>query len=409
MAIEFKFPDVGEGITEGEIVLWLVEEGEEVGKDQPMVEIETDKAVVEIPSPVAGVILKIMFHEGDIIEVGQTLVVIGEEGEQYTEEKKEKKDEKEEKKEEKKEYVGIVGAIEDKPISKAPARARALAVPKIRKLAKEMGVDINAVAGTGDTGRITEEDVRLHAERARVEGPGDAHGEVERVPIMRVRRSIARQMVRSKSAIPHVTHMDLADASALVRLKAEQSGDAKSRGIRLTYLPYIMKAAALSLGKHRYLNSSIDTVGNEIILKKYINIGFAVETDDGLIVPVVKDVDKKSVFDLAEETQRLAELVRRRKVALSDLKGGTFSITNIGSLGGIYSTPIINHPEAANLGIGKIQPMPAAIDGEVGIEVGIIQGVYLSLSFDHRIIDGAEAARFTNSIIEYIENPEQLG
>jgi pyruvate dehydrogenase E2 component (dihydrolipoamide acetyltransferase) len=392
MATEFKFPDVGEGIVEGEVVLWLVEEGDAVGKDQPIVQVETDKALVEIPSPVEGVILKIMFHEGDIVKVGETLVVIGEEGEEYKEA------------EEKKEYVGIVGEIEEKPAAEAPARPRALAVPAVRKLAKELGVDIGAVTATGEGGRVTEEDVRRHAEQAQVAGVGDAYGEVECVPIMRMRRSIARQMVRSKSSIPHVTHMDLADASALVRLKARQTEQAEQSGIHLTYLPYIMKAAALSLKKFPYVNSSIDTERNEIVLKKYINIGFAVETRDGLIVPVVKDADKKSVFELADESQRLAELCRQRKVELSDLKGGAFSITNIGSIGGIYSTPIINHPEAANLGVGKIRKMPAAIDGEIGV----IHGVYLSLSFDHRILDGAVAARFTNSVIEYIENPETV-
>jgi pyruvate dehydrogenase E2 component (dihydrolipoamide acetyltransferase) len=279
-----------------------------------------------------------------------------------------------------------------------------LAVPAVRKLAKELGVDISLVKGTGADGRVVEEDVRHHAEQARVGGVEDRYGEVERVPIMRVRRSIARQMVRSKSSIPHVTHMDLADASALVSLKEEQSGEAESKGVHLTFLPYIMKAVALGLKKHPYLNSSIDTEKNEILLKKYINIGFAVETEDGLIVPVAKDADKKSVFELAEETQRLSELVRQRKVSLSDLKGGSFSITNIGSLGGIYSTPIINHPEAANMGIGKIQQMPVVKDGEIGI----IHGVYLSLSFDHRILDGAEAARFVNSVIQFIESPEAL-
>jgi pyruvate dehydrogenase E2 component (dihydrolipoamide acetyltransferase) len=389
MATEFKFPDVGEGITEGEIVLWLVEEGEKVEQDQPLVQVETDKAVVEIPSPCAGAILKIMFHEGDIVKVGQTLVVIGEEGEQF---------------EEKKEYVGIVGEIEEKPAPKQPARSQVLAVPAVRKLAKEMGVDIAAVKGTGEKGRITEEDVRSYAGNAEIRGAGDGYGDVERVSVMRVRRSISQKMVRSKFSIPHVTHMDFANASALVALKSKQAEEAGAKGIRLTYLPYIMKAAALSLKQHPYLNSSIDTEKNEIILKKYINIGFAVETDDGLLVPVVKQVDQKSIFDLADETQRLADLSRQRKVALADLKGGTFSITNIGSLGGIYSTPIINHPEAANLALGAIREMPWVVDGEITI----IHGVYLSLSFDHRILDGAEAARFTNDVIRHIESPETI-
>ncbi len=393
MATEFKFPDVGEGITEGEVVLWLVEEGDKVEQDQPLVQVETDKAVVEIPSPRAGVILKVMFHEGDIVKVGETLVVIGDEGEKL-----------EEKKEEKKEYVGIVGEIEEEAAPKAPARPHVLAVPAVRKLAKELGVDIAMIKGSGEKGRVTEEDVRRHAEQSQLKGVGDDYGQVERVPLMRVRRSISQKMVRSKFSIPHVTHMDLADASALVRLKTKKAEEAKRKGIRLTYLPYVMKAAALSLKEHPYLNSSIDTEKNQIVLKKYVNVGFAVETDDGLFVPVVKGADEKSVLELAEETQRLADLCRQRKVALADLRGGTFSITNIGSLGGIYSTPIINHPEVANLGVGRIRQMPAVLDGEIGI----IHGMYLSLSFDHRVLDGAEAARFTNEVIRHIENPEMM-
>jgi pyruvate dehydrogenase E2 component (dihydrolipoamide acetyltransferase) len=402
MATEFKFPDVGEGITEGEIVLWLVEEGEKVKQDQPLVEVETDKAVVEIPSPREGVILKIMFHEREIVKVGETLVIIGDEGEQLQPQRP--ATEKLEPEKAKKEYVGIVGAIEEETAPKAPVRSHVLAVPAVRKLAKELGVDITKVNGTGEKGRITEDDVRNYAEQMQLEVAENGYGQLERVPVMRVRRSIAQKMVLSKTSIPHVTHMDFANASNLVRLKTEKAEEARRKGIHLTYLPFLMKAVALSLRKHPYLNSSIDTEKNEIILKKYVNIGFAVETDDGLLVPVVKKVDEKSIFELAEETQRLADLCRERKVALADLKGGTFSITNIGSMGGIYSTPIINYPEAANLGVGKIRQVPWVVNGEIGI----IHGLYLSLSFDHRILDGAEAARFTSEIIQSIENPETI-
>ncbi|MBI4830284.1 MAG: 2-oxo acid dehydrogenase subunit E2, partial [Candidatus Lindowbacteria bacterium] len=237
-------------------------------QDQPFVQVETDKALVEIPSPRPGVILKIMFHEGDMIKVGETLVVIGDEGEKFEEE------------EEKREYVGIVGHIEEKPAAKAP-RPQVLAVPAVRKLAKDLGADITQVKGTGESGRITEEDVRRHAEQVQVRGIEDTYGAVERVPLRSVRRSISQKMVRSKFSIPHVTHMDFANASALVRLRTQQAEDAKRKSIHLTYLPYIMKAAALSLKKYPYLNSSFDTEKNEIILKRYINIGFAVETDDG--------------------------------------------------------------------------------------------------------------------------------
>jgi pyruvate dehydrogenase E2 component (dihydrolipoamide acetyltransferase) len=398
MATEFKFPDVGEGITEGEVVLWLVDEGERVEQDQPMVQVETDKAVVEIPCPRAGVILRILYHESEIVKVGETLVVIGDEGEEF------KEPQKEEQKEEKKEYVGIVGNVEEKVAPKASPGPGVLAVPAIRKLAKELGVDINKVKGSGPGGRITEEDVRKFAEQEQVTADQDSYGEIERVSIVRVRRSVAQKMVRSASSIPHVTHMDLANATRLAELKKQKAEEARKRNIHLTFLPFIMKAVASCLKEHPYLNSSVDTERNEILLRKYFNIGFAVETDDGLLVPVVKNVEKKSVFEIAEETQRLADLTRQRKVALADLKGGTFSITNIGSIGGIYSTPIINHPEAANLGLGKLREMPWAIDGEIKI----IKALYLSLSFDHRILDGAEAARFLNDVISYIENPEKI-
>ncbi len=395
MATEFKFADVGEGITEGEIVLWLVEEGEKVERDQPLVQVETDKAVVEIPSPCAGVVLKIMFREGDIVRVGETLVVIGDEGEKLEEKPVG---------EEKKEYVGIVGDVEEAAPAKPPPETRVLAVPAIRKLAKDLGVDITKVPGTGENGRVTEEDVQRFAEREPARSAEDAYGEIERVRIMRVRRSVSQKMTRSKSLIPHVTHMDFADASELVKFRASQSEEAAKKGIRLTYLPYIMKAVALSLKKFPYLNSSIDTDKNEIILKKYVNIGFAVETEDGLMVPVVKGVTEKSVLEIARETSRLSKLCRERKVELADLKGGSFSITNIGSIGGIYSTPIINHPESANLALGRIRQTPAVVNGQIAV----VHGMFLSLSFDHRILDGAEAARFMNDIINYIENPRMI-
>jgi len=266
MATQFKFPDVGEGITEGEVVLWLVEEGERIEQDQPMVQVETDKAVVEIPSPRAGVILKILFQEGEIVKVGQTLVVIGEEGERFDEPAQE------EPKEEKKEYVGIVGQVQE-TAAKAPAEARVLAVPAVRKLAKDLGVDINKVKGSGPDGRISEDDVRKFAEREQVTADQDSYGEIERVSIMRVRRSVAQKMVRSATSIPHVTHTDLANADRLVQLKKDKMDEARKKNIHLTYLPFIMKAVALSLKKHPYLNSSVDTERNEILLKKYINIG----------------------------------------------------------------------------------------------------------------------------------------
>jgi len=401
MAFEFKFPDVGEGITEGEVVRWLVQEGERVKEDQTLVEVETDKAIVELPSPRAGVILKILFQEGQIVKVGQTLVIIGEEGEVIPE------------------------AVEAAPAEakvaeagvKAERRGLVLATPSTRKLARELGVDISQIEGSGPGGRITAEDVKAFAaslarakekvkvvEVAEKPVPVKAPSLEERVPLRGVRRRTAEKMVQSKHTAPHVTHIDEADVTELVKLREELKPLEQEYGIKLSYLPFIIKALIPALKKYPYLNASLDQEKEEIVLKKYYNIGIATATEDGLIVPVVKDADKKSILELAKEIEKLTEQTRSRKISLEDLKGGTFSITNYGSIGGLLGTPIINYPEVAILGIGRIQQRPVLKDGEIQLRYML----YLSLSFDHRVLDGAVAAEFTNLVIRYLENPKLL-
>ena len=414
MPFEFKFPDIGEGLTEGEIVRWLVKEGDEIKEGQPLVEVETDKALAEIPSPRTGVILKILAKEKEIVKVGQVIVVIGEKGEAAAAPPPKPKS------------VGVVGELEEAP-EEAPAvvaRAEAvkaafvsphaLATPAIRALAKELGTDLDKVKGTGLEGRVLEKDVRLAAEGKEkpveeVKRPTkvkkyDLYGYVDRIPLRGVRRSIAKAMVKSKYTAPHVTTMDEADVTELWKIREKEKKTAEKKGIKLTILPFIIKAVIAGLKEHPYLNATLDDENEEIIVKKYFNIGMATDTPEGLMVPVVKNAGDKSILHLAEELTQLAEKARNRSIDLADLKGGTFTITNYGALGGIYGTPIINHPEVAILGVGKIKDMPVVRDGK--IEVRKI--LHLALSFDHRVVDGGEAARFLNTVIARLEDPDLI-
>lgn len=413
MAKVFRFPDVGEGITEGEIVRWLVREGEAIAADQPFAEVETDKAVVEIPSPFAGTVLKLYGKEKDIIKVGDPLIAVGAKGEAAIE----------------------APAPAGIPAS-APARAKeapaagpeaaaaatvapagatttaALTTPRVRQFAKEMGVDLAAVRGTGPAGRITEDDVRAAKERPaeapkpafKIKPKFDFYGSLERVPLRGIRRATAKHMRESLDHAAHVTHVDEADAAPLAALRDKLKAGAEARGIKLTYLPLIVKAVVEALKLHPMLNSSLDEEGREIIVKKYYNIGIAVDVPDGLIVPVIKMAGQKSVLDIAAEIRDLAQAARDRKLDLGDLKGGTFSITNVGVIGGDFATPIINYPEAAILATMKIAERARVVDGRVVAKLVLP----LCLSFDHRVIDGAAAARFMKDLVRLLEAPDAL-
>ena len=413
MAFDFKFPDVGEGITEGEIVKWLVKEGDKVKENDNIVQIETDKAVVDIPSPKTGIILKIYFKGGDTVKVGEVLVSIGEKGEKVLQEKK---------------SVSVVGELEEasevdvkreiKKEIKKRERDNIKALPRTRELAKKLNVDLSKIKGTGEDGRVTDDDV-INASKGVVEKQEikeekttmpkikiakkyDMWGYVERVPLKGVRKTIAQNMINSARSVAAVTSMDDVDVTKLWDLRNKEKINAEKKGIKLTFFPYIIKAVVEGLKKHPSLNSSLEN--DEIILKKYYNIGIAVDTDVGLIVPVIKRAEIKSLYELAKEIVELSDKVKERKADIMDLKGGSFTITNYGSIGGTYGTPIININEAGILGVGRIFDRIVLNDGKTENR----KILPLSLTFDHRILDGAEAARFLDAVKEYLENPEKI-
>jgi pyruvate dehydrogenase E2 component (dihydrolipoamide acetyltransferase) len=425
----FKLPDVGEGIAEAEIVEYLVKVGDQVKADQPVVRIETDKAVVELPAPYGGKVVEIPHKPGDTVSVGETLLVIETEAEAAAAAEEKEPEEKpkpaEEKKTEEKPPPRAKPKAEEKPEPGAPDQ-RVLATPHTRKLARELKVDITTVIGTGTHGRITDEDVKKVAEKAvappapapppkgptaaAVQAPAtvgfdfEKYGPTKRVPLKGVRKRTAEVMVRSVSTIPHVTHFDEADVTELMGVLERERGLAEARGVKLTILAFLAKAAASALRLNPSLNSSLDEETGELVFKDYYNIGFATDTEAGLMVPVIRDVDRKSVMQIAADLQELSRKARDRSIDLDDMRGGTFTITNIGSVGGKWATPIIVHPQVAILCSMRAKPQPVVRDGQVVVRTILP----LTLSFDHRVLDGAEAARFTNFIIGLLEDPMRM-
>ncbi len=431
MAFQFKLPDVGEGIHEGKLVKWLLDEGAEVKADQPVLEVETDKAVVEIPSPKAGTLIKQHFKVGDTVKVGEVLFELGEKGEQST-------------------YVAAKTELPAAPKPSAPrvmmpqapqapqivapaiapaksSSGAVLATPATRKFASDAGVNIELVRGSGPGGRVTIEDVKVYAgsgaakpgnvsaapsfgpapsfapSAAAAESVDDA-GPVERMKISGHRRAIGERMRKSVYTMPHVTHMEEADVTWLVQVRERAKADAATKGVKLTYLPFIIKAALGALKEFPQFNARFDEGTQELVLRKYYNIGLAVDTDEGLTVPVIKDADKKDLLALAEEITRLSEEAHSRKLKLDDMRGGTFTITNIGSVGGVYATPIINYPEIAILGVMKIKERPVIVEKMVESR----KIMTLVLSYDHAMIDGGVAARFMNAVVKRLEDPTLL-
>jgi pyruvate dehydrogenase E2 component (dihydrolipoamide acetyltransferase) len=400
MKFDFKFPDVGEGIHEGKIVKWLVKEGDEVKADDSLAEVETDKAVVEIPSPKAGKIIKITHKEGDTINVGEILATM-----EVTEDAS---------KEAKTESTGVVGALEDTAagILKAPSLEQSGAVfgesETSQQPAKEhVPTELDKTAELEETGTVQipekkEGTLNVVSSQFKAVKKYDMFGYIDRVPYDGIRKAIGSHMVKSMFTIPHVTHTDIADVTDLWNLRKKEKVEAEKEGIKLTFLPYFIKAIVKGLQKHKFLNATLDEEAGQIILKKYYNIGIAADTEHGLMVPVIKGADNKSLYDMAKEIAELAEKARTRKLNPMDMKGGTFTITNIGSAGsGWFATPVINYPEAAILGTGMIQDSPIARDGKVEVR----KVLPLSLSFDHRVLDGAEAANFVKTVKEELENP----
>ena len=385
MPFDFVLPDLGEGITEGEVRKWLVKEGEAIEEHQTILEIETDKAIVEVPSPKKGRVLKINKDIGDMAKVGEVLMTIAEE-EDVVEEKP--------KAEERPKSVSVVGVL--------PEEEEILATPAVRALAKELGVKIEALKGSGPGGSITKDDVIEASEKAKK--AEDVYGVIEKIPLRGLRRTIAKNLIQSQRTTAFVTGMDEADITELWTLREREKKSLQQKGIHLTFLPFFIKAVQHALAEHPLLNASVDEEKEEIITKKYYNIGIAVDTPDGLMVPVIKDVDKKTILELAKEIQELSVKAKERKIKLEEMKGSTFTITNYGHFGGVFATPIINYPDVAILGTGKISEKPWVKDGQIVIR----KILPLSLTFDHRVTDGVDSALFLSKVIQYLEDPALL-
>ncbi|MBS3081956.1 2-oxo acid dehydrogenase subunit E2 [Candidatus Pacearchaeota archaeon] len=403
--IEFKLPDIGEGIVEAEIVEWLVSEGDSVKADQVIVKIETDKAVADLPSIVSGTVLKINFLKGSTANVGAVLCVIGEKGEEVKSVVKTEKVVREPEKvvEKKSEQVKVEGKV--------------LASPAVRKVAIEKKINLSSIKGSGKDGQILMNDIdkngfskvteiveTLPPVGVVVQRKYDQFGYVERVPLKGVRKIIAQNMISSLTKSAQVTSMDDIDVSELWKMRQREKEHFALEGVKLTFMPFVIKALIKSFQKHPILNSSLE--GDNIVIKKYYNIGVAVQTDVGLMVPVIKIAERKSISDIAKEIEKLADSARKRTINIMDLKGSTFTITNYGSVGGTYGTPIINPGEAAILGLGRIFDR-AVVDEETG-KVKNVKILPISLTFDHQILDGATASQFVETLKGFLEEPEEI-
>ena len=364
MAYELKLPDLGEGLTEGEIARWLVQEGQEVAEDDPLVEIQTDKTTVEIPSPAAGKVARIMVGEGEVVPVGTVLVVIGEDGAEPAPQD--------------------AVSTEATPRGQAPgpgSAGRIRATPLVRKVAQELGVDLATVVATGPQGRVTEEDVRSAATSGgQAPGPGS---EGRREPLRGIRRLTAEHMARAHREIPPVTWVEECDFD----------------GVDLKLLvPIVLKAAAATLQEFPELNARLD--GDEIVYLDRYDLAVAVQTDQGLVVPVVRACDSRSLEELDADVRRLADSARAGTLKPEELQGSTFTVTSAGKLAGLFQTPIVNHPEVAILSVGRIAERPVVRDGEITVRpIG-----YVALTFDHRVVDGARAAEFGLALIRRLES-----
>ena len=433
MSRQFTLPDLGEGLTEAEIVAVLVREGDVIREDAPLLEVETDKAQVEIPSPIGGRVEKIHVTPGQTVKVGTVLVTFSDNGAPVP--------------------AGApappaastprpqpTAAAPAAPAAPSPVRETApaggpvAATPATRRLARELGVDLRAVRGSGPGGRILDADVRAAtgarppaearpqpaARDAAPAGPAkplaaigleppplprfEQWGPVERAPLSHLRRTIAERMTLSATLIPHVTHFDRADITDLDAIITRNLEPARARGVTLTLTAFLLKAAALALRAHPQFNASLDPAAGELILKRYYHLGVAVATPRGLIVPVLRDLDGKPVLEIGRELGALAQRVRDGKATLEDLRGGTFTITNIGALGGTAAIPIINYPEVAILGVSRARQEAVVRQGQIVPRLMLP----ITLTFDHRVADGADGARFATEIVSLLEAPERL-
>jgi pyruvate dehydrogenase E2 component (dihydrolipoamide acetyltransferase) len=436
---EFKLPDVGEGVAEGEIVAWLVKPGDVVGEDQAIIEVMTDKATVTITAPKAGVVLETRGRVGEIVPVHSVLVVFDLESAAspiVTHANGSKGQPRGLSEDEpaamavgdlRETLPGMSSArrvqVEGSPEGGGYYSDRPLATPATRKLAREMEIDLRRVPPSGPEGRVTRTDVErfrrpahpspepeIVVKRPETASPaeGRAHETTrpddERIPFAGIRRKIAQKMTRSKTTAAHFTFVEECDVTELKALRERLKGPASALGVKLSFLPFVVKAVVAALKKHPILNSTLDEVENEIVLRKHFHIGIATATDAGLLAPVVKDADKRSLIGIAREIERLSLDARAGKAKADDLQGSTFTITSLGAKGGLLATPIINFPEVAILGVHQMKTKPVVRDGQIAIGDVML----LSLSFDHRIVDGHVGAAFALEVIGYLENPEAL-
>ncbi|PWW00715.1 pyruvate dehydrogenase E2 component (dihydrolipoamide acetyltransferase) [Paenibacillus cellulosilyticus] len=426
---EYRFPELGEGLHEGEIVKMHIKPGDAVNDESIIMEVQNDKAIVEVPCPVEGKVVEVFAKDGQVCHVGEVVAVIDVEGELPE---------------------GATVAADSAPAAEAPAAAPAapaaqaaapapqasgalvLATPSVRKYAREKGIDITTVTGSGKNGKVTREDIdafvsggaapaaaaaatEAAAAPAAAEAPaaaaskpaapvaaGDAYRPEERVPFKGIRKVIANAMVKTVQTAPHVTLMDEVDVTELVALRAKYKPYAEKKGVKLTYLPFIVKALVAACREFPIMNSTLDEAAQEIVLRKYYNIGIATDTENGLIVPVIEDADRKNIYSVASKISDLAVRGREGKLAANELRGSTITITNIGSAGGMFFTPILNFPEVAILGTGRISEKAVVKNGEI-VAAPVMA---LSLSFDHRLIDGATAQNFLNFIKKLLAQPE---
>ncbi len=439
MATEVKLPDVGEGIESGTVVGVLVKPGDKIQKDQPVVELETDKAIVEVPSTAAGVVTKVNVKEGDEAPIGAVLVVVDEAGSEAAEAAPEPAGEESPAEPERAESAapaaepaptgaaeapgagrgpvpaasGAAGGGEAQPSESDDERRLVPAAPSVRRLARELGVDIRAVQGTGVLGRVSANDVRQAASgpaRAPAAAPASAPlpdftrwGEVERLPMSGIRKATVRSMSAAWATVPMVTHFDRADVTELERFRKRYQKEADRVGAKLTPTAILLKVVAVALRRFPDFNSSIDVEKQEVVRKGYVNVGVAVDTDAGLLVPVVKDADRKGIIELARELGELAEKARDRKLTMDEMQGGNFSISNLGGIGGTSFTPIVNPPDVAILGVSRATVEP--VWDESAGEFAPRTMMPLALTYDHRLIDGAAAARFLRWVCTALEDP----
>jgi len=417
MAVEqVQLPEIGEGVNEGELVSWLVQPGDTIEVDQPIVELMTDKATVEVPSPLAGTVKELKFGEGDTIEVGSTLITLDASAATAPAKAPKKKPERAAAKSPSSPAAVSPSMAASPSVVPPVAALEVLATPSTRRLAREMNIDINQLQGTGLAGRVTRDDILANSSGASMQaGPATpvvGHsqppfwngGGEERVPLKGIRKKIAENMQMAKRVVPHFTLMDEANVSALVDLRTSLKPHAEKMGIKVTYLPFVFKALIATVKEFPKFNGMIDDAAQEIVYKKYFNVGFAADTPNGLLVPVIKNADQKTIYQMSQEIVDLATRARDGKLKLDEMKGATFTVTNIGSVGGTYATPIINHPEVAIFGMYKIQERPFIEDGELTSA----KFMNFTVTCDHRLIDGAEAARFLSAFISRMENPGRL-